>query len=621
MKDTLRCAFDRAVACCPSATAVDAPDGRLTFAELDAKSERLARYLARQPFAAIGILLAPSTAFYASLLACMKARVVAVPLDPAVPDPNLAAMSRDLDVKRFITDAAGAGRVEGFAEGIDSETAGDMASDAGRTTSEPGAHWPAQALHRILTSGSSGRRTIVTIGREAEVVHAREMGEAYGYRPGMRVANLGRHVSGAGVNGFWRVLLGGSGLIAFDVQHESFEQIYRRLQAGRPVGLQGMPTLLDALAAACEGRPRLDSVERLVLGGEVLSPAQLRRIAALLPARCLVTVNYSSTETMHVACYTAQMAEMLALPRIPIGRPLPSRRVTIVGLDDKPVAAGEVGEIVVASKHLALSIEGPQAMERYASDRDDPELRTYRTRDLGRINELGLLEHLGRIDRQLKINGVRIDPALIEAELESVPGVNRAVVLGVAEDGDRVRLVGCVQRGPQATDSVLRAALWQRLPASFVPGCFVDVEAFPIGPTGKTDVRALEAHCGSVLAAQVAPNGGAESPLRAALLAAWSKALRRPVSVDAGSFFDEGGDSLTAAVLVTALAEVGAHDLGTLWVSEHPTLDAQERALAGALRLPPSAAPSADVSAAPAAACAGPAAIDRDEALRRIGWV
>lgn len=614
MSDALQRAYELAAARQPAAIAIDAPDRRLTFAELDAWSSRLAARLHSSP-EPCAVLLPPTAGYYAALVGCMKAQRLALPLDPALPDARLAAMARDLGVRRCLTDRAGRERAAAFADVIDCDELAAAATSGGPPAA--GVAAPVEALHRILTSGTSGSPTTVTIGRQAEVVHAQEMGPAYGYRPGALVANLGRHVNGAGINGFWRALLNGVGLLCFDLPRESFAEVYRRLRQARPDSLQGQPTLLEALAAACAGKPPL-AVERLIVGGETLSPAQLRRIGALLPPGCLVSVNYSSTETMHVACHTAPLAQLLAQPRIAIGQPLPSRRVDLLGEDGAPVAAGEAGEIVVTSRHLALALEGPGA-ERFAADPGDAALRCYWTRDLGRWNEAGQLEHLGRIDRQLKINGVRVDPATVEAELERLPGVTRAVVVGVRDEHDRMRLAACLQReAARAGDDVLRATLAARLPPAFVPTQWLDVDAVPIGPTGKTDLQALQARAAAALRS-TAEAAADDSPLLALLRAQWSAALRRPLGAVPGSFFDEGGDSLAAAVLVTALGRLGAGELGPLWVAQHPTLAAQMQALRreGARLL--AALPGG--AAAPAAAAADDAAAaDRAEILRRIGW-
>lgn len=611
MNDLLQHEFDRAVGRDPDALAVDAPDGRLSFAELDAWSDRLAAQLLGSTVPC-AILLAPSTAYYASLAACMKAGCPAVPLEPTLPDHKLASIARDLGVRRCLTDATCAARAKDFAEVLDCGPAEGPEPDGtvlqAIATSAGGQAGP---LHRILTSGSSGSQTAVTIGREAEVVHAREMGAAYGVRPGTVFANLSRHTSAAGVNAFWRGLLNSAGFMTFDLMQESLASVHGRLQSASPVGLQGQPTSMEALAAACEGRPPL-GVERLVLGGESLTPKQLRRIGVLVHGECMVSVNYSSTETMHVACFSAPLAQMIAMPRIPVGRPLPSRRVVLQGDDGAAVAAGEVGEIVVMSRFLALAIEGPTATERFGLDPDDPSVRVYRTGDLGRINDAGLLEHLGRVDRQLKVNGVRVDPALVEAELERLPGVTRAVVIGVRDAYDRVRLVACVRRDPvQAPDGVLRQALAARLAAAFIPTRWVDVDAFPVGPTGKTDARALQIRCAMALHGE--SDAADDSPLMALLRDQWAKALRRPLGANPGSFYDEGGDSLAAAVLATSLVNLGATGIGPFWVAQHPTLAAQVQALQSAGTAPPAAA------AAESAAATG--AADPDEILRRIGWV
>ncbi|MDG4551998.1 MAG: AMP-binding protein [Candidatus Contendobacter sp.] len=628
MTDRLEETFNHVVDRAPDATAIDAPDGKLTLARLAAWAEAIQAGLGPscvdQP---VGVFMPPGRAYFAALVGCMKAGVMAVPIDPEFPDEQIQSVLRHLRITRCLSTRTLAGRLR-KEDGIQVV----VLSQNPPSSFPKGMDGPAQRnggirrLHCISTSGSSGHRTHAIIGRDAIVVHAQEMGVAYEYRPGTCVAHLARYTSAAGINGFWRALLGGVGLVCFDLRAETFAQVHRRVAGSGAVVLQGTPTVLEAFARACKGLDRLSKVRQVIVGGEPISAAALGGIATVVHPECMAYVNYSSTETLHVAVHRAPLRELAGAARIPVGRPLPSRSVALFDPDGRAVPDGALGEIVVTSAHIALELIGDGVDGRLRVDADDPSRRVYWTRDLGRWNEDGLLEHHGRGDRQLKIRGERVMPTAVERELESIQGIKRAAVVGVPDAFGPLRLCACLLRDPvPATVDMIRRQLERRLAGAAIPTLFVDIESLPLGPTGKTDYRALESVCSAALAGDNPADVGSASSapgLIDVLRSEWSAVLGRPVESDGRTFVEHGGDSLAAAALATALARRFGLRLAPLWVARHPTLATQAEEISKMLtgnsegsRL------ETERPVNPSRRDEPPDRIDMAAVRRRIGWV
>ncbi len=627
--DRLEETFNRVVDhAAPGAPAIDAPDGKLTLARLAAWAETIEARLGPSGVdRPVGVFIPPSRAYFAALVGCMKAGVMAVPIDPELPDEQIRSVLRQLRITLCLSTRTLTDRLR-EKDGIRVV----VLSQNPPSSMPAGIDGPAQRnggvrrLHCISTSGSSGHRTHAIIGRDAIVVHAQEMGVAYDYRPGTGVASLARPSSAAGINGFWRALLGGVGLVCCDLRRETFMEVYRRIASSGAVILHGTPTVLESFARACKGLGRLSEVRQVIVGGEPIAAAALGGIAAVVHPECMAYVNYSSTETLHVAVHRAPLRELARAARIPVGRPLPSRSVALLDPDGRTVPDGVLGEIVVTSAHIALELSGDGVDGRLRADADDPSRRAYWTRDLGRWNEDGLLEHHGRSDRQLKIRGERVMPTAVERELECIQGIERAAVVGVPDAFGQLRLCACLLRDAAlATGEVIRQRLEQRLTGAAIPTLFVDIESLPLGPTGKTDYRALESVCRTALAGDgPAGVGGASSALEliGALRSAWSAVLGRPVESDGRTFVEHGGDSLAAAALATALERRFGLRLAPLWVARHPTVAVQAEEISKMLTGNPKE--SRFEAERPVNPSRRDEPLDRTDmaaVLRRIGWV
>jgi acyl-CoA synthetase (AMP-forming)/AMP-acid ligase II/acyl carrier protein len=292
----------------------------------------------------------------------------------------------------------------------------------------------------------------------------------------------------------------------------------------------------------------------LIVGGDALAPMALRAVAP----SCRVLNAYGPTEaTVTASLYDlgdAATRPASTTPLVPIGRPMDNRRLYVLDRQLNPVPPGVAGELYIGGSGLARGYRQQPALsaERFVPDPFGPEpgARLYRSGDAARHLPDGSIEYLGRMDRQLKLRGVRIEPGEIESALCALPGVREAaVVLREDRPGER-RLVGYVVTGeePAATPSALLSALRRHLPEPMLPALLVPLPALPLSPNGKLDRGALPAPADAQPpAVHVAP----ATPTEIGIAEIWASLLDRPRIGLHDDFFALGGHSLLATQVVS----------------------------------------------------------------------
>ncbi|MFJ6666545.1 AMP-binding protein [Streptomyces sp. NPDC091383] len=283
---------------------------------------------------------------------------------------------------------------------------------------------------------------------------------------------------------------------------------------------------------------------------------------------------------------TAGPAERSGPP--PIGRAWPGTTWRVVDSEGQPVEVGGIGELVVGGAQLAIGYLSPRATaEKFLPDAsaEVPGSRVYPTGDLVRLRADGVLEHRGRLDEQVKINGNRVAMAEVEQALLTCPGITEAAAAAVASSTGRAQLVGYVVTGTAVTDIELRRALADALPAYMVPVAFVRLASLPRSRGDKIDRRALP-HPDTV------PTGGGD-PLVALAAEILAEVLDRPTCAPDDNFFLLGGDSMLAAAAARGLSERTGGEVSIEDVLLHPT----PRELAVRLRAPAQGRPDRDSTA------------------------
>ncbi|WP_408891267.1 MupA/Atu3671 family FMN-dependent luciferase-like monooxygenase [Myxococcus faecalis] len=313
---------------------------------------------------------------------------------------------------------------------------------------------------------------------------------------------------------------------------------------------QCTPSMLRMLLLEPGGVEALRPLRKLLVGGEAFPSALARQVLPRVEGEVLNM--YGPTETT----IWSSFERVEDASRVTIGGPIADTRMYVLDARLSPVPVGVPGELFIGGEGVARGyLHRPElSAERFIPDpfAGEPGLRMYRTGDRVRRLPEGRIEFLGREDHQVKVRGVRIEPGEIEAELRQHPEVRQAVVVARADASGEVALTAYVVAATTVTPSALSRLLRDRLPPAMIPSHFVRLDALPLTPNQKLDVRALpvpEAPAPELSAAYVAPRDALELEL----VALWEELFDlRPIGVTS-SFFQLGGHSLLAVRLMSRL--------------------------------------------------------------------
>jgi amino acid adenylation domain-containing protein len=570
-------AFEARAARTPGAVAVVAGAQSLTYAELDARANRLARRLARLgvgPEVRVGLCAERGAEMVAAILAVLKAGGAYVPLDPGYPAERLAYMAADSGVSIVLVQDHLRERVP--ADGLtlvslDEDVSGERADGLGIEAD------PRTLAYVIYTSGSTGRPKGVAVPHGALANHMAWMARAYPLGAHDRVLQKTPLGFDASVWEFHAPLMAGATLVmASPGAHRDPAELVREVAQNGITVLQLVPAMLRALLEAGVTE-RVDTLHTLFCGGEAL-PAELARRAADVFAADVVNL-YGPTESCIDATSHALSAGA-AGATVPVGRPVDGVRARVLDRGGLPAPAGVPGELYLGGAQLARGYVGRPAATAAAFVPDpfggEPGDRLYRTGDRVRWLAGGTLEFLGRADQQVKVRGFRIEPGEVEAALRGHPAVRDAVVMARTDEAGDARLVAWVVGSADA--ETLRPHLRRTLPEHMVPTAFVALDALPLTPNGKLDRAALPAP--GLVADEdgfIAPR----TPVEAALAEIWAAVLGRDrVGVD-DDFFALGGHSLLATRVVSRIRLALDGPVSVVALFETPTV----AGLAPSLRL------------------------------------
>ncbi|MGH4025687.1 MAG: Pls/PosA family non-ribosomal peptide synthetase, partial [Pseudonocardiaceae bacterium] len=561
-----------------SRLAVDTGDLRLTYQELDARANQLARHLisrGARPGDRIGLLFDQAVHSYLGMLAVLKINAAYVPLDAGFPADRLRYITRDAGVRMVLSLAhlrECCPPVPGCLICVDEITARVAAEDPGRLSAAEKGEPVDQLCYVIYTSGSTGRPKGVPIDHAGICNFVRVAAEVYGIRPADRVYQGMTIAFDFSVEEIWVPLAagatlvpkpGGAGLLG--------RELWEFLQANAVTALCCVPTLLATLD---EDLPLL---RFLLVSGEACPQDLVTRWYR--PDRRFLNV-YGPTE----ATVTATWSSVHPTRPVTIGVPLPTYSVVILDPSGRrALHRGAVGEIGLAGIGLTSGyLNRADLTDRvfvpdFLGLGNNPSGRIYRTGDAGRVNDDGEIEYLGRIDTQVKIRGYRVELTEIESVLRQLPGIAQAVVNPYQPEPGTVELVAYYTRradNERIDQQQVFGRLRQLLPRYMVPAYLEELPAIPTLPSNKADRNRLPPPTsGRSLAGRdhyVGPVNDTERQLAEALAA--SLRLER-VSVDS-HFFDElGADSLLMAQFCARLRRCS--DLAPVAMKDvylHPTI-------------------------------------------------
>ncbi len=563
----------------PDAAAVVCQGQQLTYRELNARANQLARHLQRLgvgPDVPVGLCVERSLEMMVGLLGILKAGGTYVPLDPIYPRERLAFMLHDARAPILLTQQRLMTRLPVQAATV---ICLDTESDAWSHTSpdNPGSGVTAQHLAYIIyTSGSTGKPKGVQIPHRALVNFMLSMQRQLGLTADDRVLAVTTvSFDIAALEVFLPLLVGASVIIAPREVLSNGQELAEALARSRATVMQATPaTWRLLLAAGWQGDRRLT----ILCGGEAL-PSDLAN--QLLQRASSLWNLYGPTET--TIWSTAHKVEVDDRATT-IGRPIANTQVYLLDRHLHPVPIGVPGELYLGGDGLARGyVNRPElTAERFIRHpfSRDQQARLYRTGDLVRYRPEGNLEFLGRVDEQVKIRGIRIEPGEIETVLSQHPAVLQAVVVAREDTPGDTRLVAYIVPGgdlaPNASD--LRSYLQQQLPYYMVPAAFVLLDALPLMPNGKVDRRRLPAPDPAKLAVReafVAPT----SLLQHQLVWIWEELLDvRPIGIR-DNFFYLGGHSLLAARLVERVEQAYGKRIPLATLFAGPTIEDLAKAL------------------------------------------
>ncbi|WP_206936040.1 AMP-binding protein [Roseococcus thiosulfatophilus] len=560
----------RIVEALPDAEAL-VEDGRaLTYAALDAETDRAAASLADlPPGGAVALVFGIGTEAVIALLGALKAGVPAMPIDPAAPPEDV--MGLFAQVARIVTAPA--------QEAWCRDRAGQVPVQVGAACAAPADAIPAPRPEDpaiiYLTSASTGPAKGVVRTQRSLCWHAGLQTRHHGYAPGDRIAHLSSFAFAGSISAILGGLLAGATVEVFDGRRHGLLALGRWAAERRITVLPVTPPVLRDLVEARMPERQAWQPRRIIVGGEVLRPEDVTALRDRLGWDCAVVNRLASSEAGMIAEWVVDPAAVQGREAVPVGWPVEDRHVTLVDEQGEPVPLGEIGEIVVSGDYTAIGYWNRPELtaERFRPDPERPGSFRVFTGDLGRLHPDGMLEHLGRADHMVKIRGYRVELAAVEAVLCRQEGVAEGVVQAVRTAGGDMRLAAWVQPAPgvEINGLTLRRRLASQLPDYMLPWRVGVFAALPRSAGNKIARGRLPPLSGTRPdgMAPPVPTRGETERLLAEI---WSEIFEVDEVGREDDFFEFGGDSLDMLQVAAGLYEHRAVFITDSDLLEHPRL-------------------------------------------------
>ncbi|MCQ4206657.1 non-ribosomal peptide synthetase [Streptomyces longispororuber] len=553
----------------PDAPAVECGDTVLSYRELTERADRLAhrlRALGAGPEHVVGICLPRSADMVVAVLGVLKAGAGYVPLDPGYPQGRIELMVRDSGVELVVTESTVA--ATGRLDARDDDTTGpglvlidDLADE--QPAARPGPVHPRTLAYVIYTSGSTGLPKGSANEHGGVVNTLTGLNRTLGLGPTDRMLAVSSLNYDMSVYEILGSLLAGACVVVPPDDLEVTDPVrLRRLVIDTQVtAWSSAPALLELLVNHAHGGPGFDgaALRLAVLGGDRPPAALPDRLGELLPDLRLFNLA-GMTEVSYCSTYHLVRRPEPVPGTIPWGRPLPNQRLYVLDAHGEPVPVGVRGELFIGGAGVRRGYWHRPGLsaQRFTPDPfgRTPAGRLYRTGDAARWRTSGELEFLGRLDHQVKLRGLRIEPGEIEAALTSHEDVKRSAVLLRGEGADRRLVAYLTTRGPLPPSiGDLRRYLLDRVPDHMVPSAFVLMDEFPLQPSGKLDRTALP----DPAAVRPELSGAYTEPsdaLEQILAGIWAEVLEIDRVGATDDFFDLGGHSLLVTQVVSRIRDL-----------------------------------------------------------------
>ncbi|WP_248796628.1 amino acid adenylation domain-containing protein [Pseudomonas sp. MWU13-2105] len=548
----------------PEAPALLFDGQQLSYRQLNGRANQLAHRLRERgvgPDVLVGIAAERSLEMVIGLLAILKAGGAYVPLDPEYPRERLAYMIEDSGIELLLTQRHLLETLP-IPEHVQCLCL-DVAEPVAACEDNPrNLTLPDHLAYVIYTSGSTGRPKGAGNSHRALYNRLAWMQKAYALQAQDTVLQKTPFSFDVSVwEFFWPLLSGARLAIARPGEHRDPQQLMDNIEGYQVSTLHFVPSMLQVFMAGLDVE-RCRSIRRLVCSGEALPAELAQEVLKRLPRAALYNLYGPTEAAIDVTHWTCTADDKLS---VPIGRPIDNLKSHVLDNGLLPAAFSAAGELYLGGVGLARGYHCRPALtaERFVPDPfDEHGGRLYRSGDLARYRDEGVIEYAGRLDHQIKIRGLRVELGEIEARLQEHPGVREANVIDIDGPLGKQLVAYLVPLEPDLVDAgplaqgplreALKAHLKARLPEHMVPAHLVLLECMPLSPNGKLERRALPA-----------PDVNAAGPLYRAprteleqrLAVIWAQVLEvERVGLD-DNFFERGGHSLLVIALVGRLRE------------------------------------------------------------------
>ena len=566
----------------PGATAFEDDSSLVTYEALEHAACCIAAALAARGLtrcSRVAVCMSRGSDLLATLLGVLKVGAAYVPIDVSCPPARVRLLLVDAQPHLLVTDSLTHDRLVREFAGL-AVLKDELQDDLAPATFS--ASTPEDVAYIMYTSGSTGRPKGVGVTHRAilsRIIHTDYVSVA----ADDRMAFASNVSFDAATFEIWGALVNGAALVPIDPTDLVVPaRLGTRIRERHITMLVVTPAVFNTDAS--EMPTAFAPLRVLMFGGEAANPSAVRRVLTAGPPETLMNV-YGPTEcTTFATSYRIRELSDCA-DTIPIGRPIAYTDAYVMDSSGAPAPYGSPGELYLGGEGLAEGYHGNPALTAERFVIGPCELgRLYRTGDRCRWRTDGNLEFMGRLDRQIKLRGHRIEPAEIEAALLSHACVANAVVDAPGESAEDKRLVAYIARmdGCALDLAALRRDLQRRLPSYMIPAEFVIAERLPLTPNGKIDRTLLQDVV--VVAPQERRIAAPRDPLEEDLVRIWQEVLAETAISIHDDFFDLGGHSLAAAAMVAKASATFDREVPLSLLLENPTLAGFADALVGATR-------------------------------------
>ena len=580
--------FERQAAETPGSIATIDGDLELTYGDLDDRASRLAARLAAMgagPGTIVALAAPRGVELLIALLGIVKTGAAYVPLDPSHPRARRDFMIADSGARLMV---APPGATQPAADCERVWLDGEPASPDPPTCARPAKPVGDDPVYCIYTSGSTGTPKGVSLPHSVLAHLTAWQIERLRAGPGDRVMQFATISFDVSAQEIFSTLGSGGTLVLADeatrANPAALLDLMRRTKVTRAfLPYVALQALTEEYAHGGGQGAAMEELREVITAGEQLRVTPAIRSFFLRHPSARLFNQYGPSETHIVSEFALgpDPAQWPVLP--PIGRPVAGARLDVLTPNLEPAPVGVVGEIFIGGDALAHGYANRpgQTAQRFVPDplAAEPGARMYASGDLGRMRADGAIDYTGRRDRQVKLNGYRIEPGEVEGQLSGIEGVRECAVVVQVLGPDHRALVAYVAGTDALTAEQVTAELRGRLPAHMVPGHIMMLDALPLTPSGKLDRRALPLpRHDDVSADQGRPAPASGTPIQAALIAQWQKLLASGDITADSDFFDAGGHSLLATRACADVHKLLGMPISVRMLFDHPTVrDLSER--------------------------------------------